>query len=275
MKGVYPDMSAKEYHQAEGVSSSALRAMRGRHPYDSLYYRQHPKKPTAMMQLGTQVHLALFEPNAFERCYVDYPQKSDGKKVPKAGKENERIWEEWTLQLGEDQEGIDAEDREQVYDIVKDLREHELVAALLQKALSFECSMFWEDQKTGTLCKARPDIVIPEIKGLFDLKVTTKADSHSFSHAIEEYGYHVQLHHYAEGARALDLEIERLGLIVVERDEPRAIETYLIPTDEKKAAATEWRELLDQYAECQESGQWPRHTIGFKDIYRPIWAQKK
>lgn len=272
--GIFLDLSAWDYHaRKDALSSSEIRDLRDS-PGHYQFYRANPKPKTDPMRAGDRVHTALFEPELYAAKYIIELETEPGVRLPKRSDDQKEKWAEFEAGLEEWQDEVSREEFEEGLEIADELREHELVKAILATALFTEGSLFWKDKRTDVLCKARPDIYVAKHKMLLDLKVVNKGNERAFSAAIQEHGYHIQAAHYSEGLRFFDQPVEKASYIVVERKKPRVIQTYTLADAELAAGIEERKALLDLFVECTGSGSWPLYSIGFKEITRPSWVLK-
>lgn len=165
--------------------------------------------------------------------------------------------------------------------MVKALREHPVARALFGLGSGRpEQSLFWRDQETGIMCRARLDwlrhndsnrrLIVP------DYKTAASAAPERFERALHDYGYHRQAAWYMDGVKALDLTDNPAFVFVVQEKTP----PYLVSVFEPDALALEAarhynRQARLVYAQCQASGRWPGYSDEVELISLPPWAQTK
>jgi len=135
-----------------------------------------------------------------------------------------------------------------------------------------ERSAWWEDAETGLLCKGRFDEIGRRAGVIVDLKTTRDASREAFSRAIYTIGYYIQAAHYIAGAKALGIDADRFGIIAVEKDPPYAVAIYEVSGAALYDGERERRKLLELYAQCEESGEWPGYPQEVVEIDLPVWA---
>lgn len=232
MKPLYIDgLSASSYHAAPGLSSSMIRLI----PDKPLRFRNRylcrrpgclklidecqcgagplfdPHKETPAMALGTAVHRVLLDGANIEVIPAKYLTKTGQRP---SGEKTKLPLEEWEA----DNRGtvnVLHEDSP-VHRMVESVRTHPIAGPMIADAEAIkERSIWWEDQWTGLLRKARIDLWI---RGhLLDLK-TSKAPrpgQRDFAAEIAYYELHRQLACYYAGAEQVGMGTETGGFIAV------------------------------------------------------------
>lgn len=236
-------MTEAEYRAHPAVNWSTLKALRDGSPLHYRYGLEHGRKDTAPMATGRAVHTLVLEPHAFADRFGVF----DGVKRGKA-------WDAWC----EENPGMTALSPDA-------LDEAEAMAGALasyspaRKYLTaddriVEAPVFWRDSATGIDCKARPDLVIPSLGVLADLKTTATLDAHRFGLLAARMGYALQMEHYAAG---LPFQVERVLLIVVESVPPYDCAVLQIDDLHRNQARRDLDGLLRTLAACRESDVWP------------------
>jgi exodeoxyribonuclease VIII len=85
-----------------------------------------------------------------------------------------------------------------------------------------ECSIFWRDERTGLMCKCRPDNFAPE--WVSDLK--TIADMQNLRYDFVKMGYYISGTMYSQGMQALKKMI-RDGYVMPEKFDKRFIDAFM------------------------------------------------
>lgn len=245
--GIY-NMTNEQYHgDRTAISKSGLDLIH-RSPAHFKWAQDNKRAETDAMAKGSLVHLLALEPSKFDEEYVLMP---DDIKV-KRGK----AWDEFST-LNQDKTILSATQLSDARLIAETVMANPVAARIIEQAVAIEESVFAEDMKTGVMGKCRPDI---RVNGaLYDLKTSRNAAAGSFAASVKSFRYHVQSAYYTDLCNEHDMGIERFGFIVVDTDW-MPYQCTVFHGLEKEAidiGRAEYRQDLDRYAECLESGEWP------------------
>jgi exodeoxyribonuclease VIII len=174
------------------------------------------------------------------------------------------------LQAINGKEVISQDQFETAEAVVKSIRKHPKASVLLSGGQA-EVSLFWDDADTGYQCKARVDYLRPG-HVLVDLKTTVDASLEEFKRSIAKFGYHRQQPIYKDGYKAVTgNECAAFVFIAVETKPPYAVGVYMLDDESEQKGRDEYQSLLKQFAECQESGEWPAYSDDIEIIELPGW----
>ncbi len=184
--GVY-EITSKEYHASAGVSRSKLIDIK-----DPLtYYKKHvdkdrkPKIKTRDMIIGNLVHTLVLEPLLADAEYI-VKEKING-----ATKEGKKYNAEFKL-LVENRDIVESDDCTLSKKMAEEILKYQIFTRMTEGA-KIEKSIYWVDEESGLLCKARPDIWNDNLDLVCDLKTNPDCDVDSINgHVIKKYGYHMQ-----------------------------------------------------------------------------------
>lgn len=253
--GVY-DISNKEYHASAGISRSAISEflISPLHYWDKYINPDKPeKKKTKSFDIGEAAHTYLIENNRFNEEYIIVP-KFSGKGM-KAKKD--AFLAEHPGKISISQKDFDA-----VMAIVRAVEEHPTASILIKNAV-YEKSIYWIDEPTGLLCKARPDIW--HCNMIADLKTTKCANPYSFAYAISEYDYHIQAAMILDAIKTAALEEHNnYFLIAAETKRPHPVVSYPLNEQSIFQGRNEYRDALYQmkvYFKDYKDKKWP----GYED----------
>jgi hypothetical protein len=264
--GLHKTMPASEYHTIAAMSAGGLKRMRVS-PAHFYGLQLDPDRPqstsTPAMRAGTLMHLALFEPHLLDTLAVR-PADLDAR--TKEGK----AW----LAENSGREIVTAADLATAQRQAAAVRQLPEVGNLLAEGYA-EASAFWLDDDTGELCKCRPDWTHPAGSGviLVDGKTCQDASPAGFGRAIWNFGYHLQAAWYSDGFEAATgLQVHGFVFAAVEAGWPHAAAGYMLGDDVLQRARVENRRLLNSYAQCKRTGQWPGYSTGISLVNLPKWA---
>jgi hypothetical protein len=148
--------------------------------------------------------------------------------------------------------------------------EHPHTAALMNGAV-FEKSLYWVNEETGLLCKARPDIWNKEINVLCDLKTAANASMKTFLHEARQYDYHIQAAMQIDAVYALEkIQIEQFAFLVAPKERPH--KPYLFMLDEQtiQQGRREYKDGLKLAKHCFDNDCWDAErnrtmSVGFTE----------
>ena len=284
--GVY-QMTNDEYHSAEGLSRSALWLYR-ENPYK--YWYQYLScnyvrpKETEALRLGSLIHTAILEPHLLDELYIPKPEYE---KLPEAlllkdvGREEfERIKEQRTLiknandelkrffeYVSEGKTVVSADDLQMAANCRNAVYRCEKNTKLLAKA-QVEQSIFWTDEETGILCKARPDAF--SRAAAIDLKTSRSANGRYFQSAATKEGYFLQAGMIFEGMKAIGHPIKKFVFIAIEKEPPYAVGTYILDDEAVQYGIDLFHALLRKYAVSRETNSFDDY--GFQILMAPKYA---
>lgn len=241
-------MTEAEYRAMDAVNWSTLKHLR-ESPKHYRHALDNPRKDTPALMLGRALHTLVLEPAKFGAEYAVF--SGDGTRASKEYKAFAGANEGRTVLKADEYDGILA--------AALALREYAPAAEYLTAPDAIaERSVTWTDTRTGLLCKARPDLVVPSLRAVVDVKSTASADPHRFGLLAGRMGYPLQMEHYAAGVEAVyGWEPERIVFLVVEVDAPHDCGALMMDGLHRRQARKDLDALLDRLAECRRTNEWP------------------
>lgn len=253
-------ISNEVYHSLPHLSSTGLNRFISRSP---AHYRQSIKEktePTAAMAFGTAVHTAILEPELFDKQYVVRP--AGLLFTTKEGK----AWRD----ANSDRTILTSDEMQKIEDIRESVMTHPTAAKFFQGG-STEESFFWQDEKTGVLCRARPDYFLNDT--IIDLKTTEDASDRAFQSSMMKFGYHIQTAFYLRGlSQVLGTPLTDFVHVAVEKTPPYALACYVLDDATIERANEIIDRALDEFAACQAKDIWPGYTTELIATNLPHWA---
>jgi hypothetical protein len=267
--GLHFDIPADQYHADDSsVSNTMLSAMNKSpaHCYALHLAPDRPERvPTASMLAGTLAHTMILEPHAIGERYIAKPSGMDYRTA--AGK----AWRDSQTALIVDAEALSAADQQRIA-----VMRVKALANLLGSGRA-EASAFWVDEATRMRCRARPDFMHfhgPKRATVVDIKTISDLTPEAVQRAISTYGYHRQEAHYTNGLRACGIEVEEFVFGFVSNSYPYLAAAFVLDDETKGQGRQEVAELLDLYATCHWSGNWPAFGDGYQLTGLPTWAKR-
>lgn len=261
-------LTNSEYHRVDSaVSSSALKELHQSKNPRQCYrkYIEHSveHKQSDALVLGAATHKYILERLAFKNEFAVWD------KGRRAGKE----WQEFKDQHSDKTiiTGDQMADIKEMYEAVYACPE----ARQLLSGGEAEHSVFWRDEETGVLCKARADYVKMH-KGtriIVDVKTCRTAEPEQFAKDLINLGYPVQEAHYREGfsydenGNFVDV---MFAFIAIEK-ETNTVQVYTLDEGFDEAGHFLWRQTLNKWAEHLETDTWGTYAEGVTELKCPDW----
>ncbi|MGI3198470.1 PD-(D/E)XK nuclease-like domain-containing protein [Streptomyces sp. GTA36] len=268
--GIY-DMDNETYHSHRYAlsSSGARKLLAPSCPAKFRWEQDHPQPPKKVFDIGNAAH----------------------KLVLGTGPDLVRIdADEWrTKAVKEEVAGVRAEggiplkpaEYEQVHAMADALRAHPVASMLFDPEHgTAERSLFWRDEKTTVMLRARLDwlpnpragrLIIP------DYKTCVSAEPERLQRAVDEFGYHQQDDWYRRAARALDLADDHAAFVFVcqEKTAPYVITVIEVNATSRRIGAARNRAAIERFAHCTATGHWPGYSDDVVPVALPGWAETR
>lgn len=241
------DLPEEDYHKADAVSRSYLKKLNV-----SPAEAKVPQDDTASTGLGKACHLLVLEgQDKFDDLIIEASTKTAGVKFQELATANP---DKTVVVLG---------GRQQASEAVAGMMNHPEVNRILSAPdVATEVSIFWLDEETGLICKARIDFMVPSMSILGDLKFVQKgaANERKFRYMIRDYGYDLQAPWYTEAvAKATGQVYEHFLFFVAETENPNMTGVFEMDRDWMGDMHWQNHELLRLEAECRKLGIWPNY----------------
>ncbi|MFE0699159.1 PD-(D/E)XK nuclease-like domain-containing protein [Streptomyces sp. NPDC058872] len=268
--GLYPDLTAEEYHaQRTSLSSTGARIML-KAPALHRYEQDHPQPRRDTFDFGTAAHRVVLGdgPELVAIEATDWRTKA-------AREERDEVAAAGGI-------GLLAADYDRVHEMADAIRRHPIASALFAPGSGRpEQSLFWRDERTGIMRRARTDwlpnprdgrLIVP------DYKTTVSAHPEALARSVETYGYHQQAAWYLDGIRALELDEKPAFLLVFqEKTAPYLITVVELDMPTLRIGVAKNERALDMYRMCVETGRWPGYVPEHEPFYLslPAWAMNR
>lgn len=275
---VHVDMPHDEYHAHPAVGSSMLEDFRkSRRDFKARHIDKtaKPRVYTEEVELGTDVHMLLFEPGRFYSTTTTFPETNGGEPWNWRKPAHRKLRDEIMAELEESGKRILTPDRiARAKAMAKAITADKKTRHLLDQQGEAEYSIFWTDPATGIECKCRVDWWA---RISVDLKTTGCIEPGEYAKQCLRLGNYRKRAHYLAGIRALTGEKNPLFVhVAAENCEPFRVAKYNLIDETREGQSLgemQRRTLLHELAECMESDQWEepweREVV---DLHAPRYA---
>lgn len=262
--GLIPGIPIEEYHRHPSVSKSQLDQF-AKSPAHYLASLTTPRKETPAMRIGSIFHGMVLEP---ETTHIAVAPICD-----KRTKEGKAIFAEFEANNSRSII-VTAEEGEMLNGMAESIRKHPAASALLNGDGIAEGSCFWFDERSGELCRCRPDW-FREDGIIVDLKTTEDASLDGFTRSVAKYNYQVQAAMYADGVEwATGSPVKAFAFIACEKTPPYAVQCFQLDFQATEAGRVTYQNLLLDLADCKINGKFPAYSEKVETISLPNWALK-
>ncbi|MFF7313379.1 PD-(D/E)XK nuclease-like domain-containing protein [Streptomyces sp. NPDC008137] len=268
--GIY-EMTNEVYHSHRyALSSSGARDLLDPScPAIFRYKQDNPEPPKKIFDIGNAAHKLVLG-NGPELRVVDYERWDS--KAAKAEVLEARAAGAIPLKRHE---------HEQVHAMADALRRHPVASLLFDPERGTpERSLFWRDDRTGVMRRARLDwlpnprsgrLIIP------DYKTCASAHPEKLQRAVDDFGYHQQDDWYRSACHALGIADETAAFVFVcqEKTAPYVITVIEVNATSRRIGAARNRRALETFAECTRTGYWPGYSDEIAPVSLPPWAETR
>lgn len=228
----------ESYFESSAISQSDLKEVlkSPRHFYHKKFVAKDD--PTPAMRLGSAVHMAVLEPEEFNKKYI----LTDLDRRTRAFKE-----------AAGTKIALSRDEAETVLGIKNSLNSSDEVKDLLLNS-HIEHALFWKEK--GLDCRAKFDAISDKHKLVIDLKTTESAYWGDFKQSIIKYQYDFQCAFYSKALRAIDRNYDFL-FIAVEKKPPYEFSLIKISNEDLSTASIIVDGCLMTVKTCMENNRWP------------------
>lgn len=253
------ELSNADYHASPGISKSGLDLV-ARSPAHFMY--GEPRKQTRAMVIGSALHAAILEPAEFDREYLLLKDVTD-----RRSSEYKQA-----IKIHHPDNVLTGTEADYVSGMQESARQNQEARELLEQPGRAELSVFTTDPETGVKVKCRFDW-ITDTGIVLDLKKTQDARADAFSRAIMNYRYHVQHAFYSDVWQwETGEELQAFKFLALEERMPHFSKLWQLDDVSVMIGRQLYREALNEYARCLDSGDWNMPDGGTELISLPNWA---
>lgn len=280
--GLHPDVAEKVYHaRVPGMASKGALDWIDDVPakYEAWLKGELDDSETKAMQLGTATHMAVLEPEKFNRTYIIEPDFGPARKTDSCSseqaKENKKRRDDWRA-AHKGARLLPADSGRHLLGMVKGIRAHKAARRIFERDGMSEVVARWDDPETGLPCKSRMDhYMLDSSMGLVvDIKTTTNARWDAFLRTIHSMRYDIQDQHYREGLVRLNKPVDGFAFIVVEKTPPYLCGVYRIRPEDLMGAQRVLRQNMLTLAECTRTGIFPGYGDEIVDLSLPPYFRR-
>jgi hypothetical protein len=254
-----------EYHGiASAVSSSALKELyygkNPQHCYKKYILKTIEHKQSEPMLIGAATHKLILEPKTFHHEFV----------VWEGGRRAGGEWKAFK-EYHSGKDIITKVQYEEIKVMARAVRNHPEANKLLSGG-DAEQSVFWRDEETGVLCRARADYIKPNGNSniLIDVKTCVSAEPEKFAKDLINLGYPLQQAMYMDAFKST-----AFAFICIEKV-TNTVQVYTLDDLFYEAGHFIYRQALEKWAGHLQADHWPVFTgEPIKQLDCPEWWANK
>ena len=268
--GCYHHITNEVYHADKNYLSRSSLMDYDKSPYT--YWAKHinpnrPKKESSpQMEMGSAFHKMILEPNTLQDEFVVLPEpvllkdvgreKYDAYKRAMADIENtNKIVIPFKTYLDLDAMRLRIHKHERAMELINGAR--------------IENTFLWQDEHSGLLLKARPDILHDNM--IVDLKTCSDASPRAYQAEMVRYGYHVQGAMIRDAVEAIEgRRINNVINICIETKYPYNMAIYIIDEFAIDEGQVKYKNILLDLKNA--IGHNSYQDYGIQTIGLPRWA---
>lgn len=266
---VYWDMAPEVYHaDKRRMSSSAIRKiLRSPRHFLTSWTDLDEEEDKDHFRIGRAAHSMVLEPQRFKELYVVMPDFG-----PMQSSKNRAARDAWKAEQNPEAIIVTEKELDHLVGMVEAVMEHPVASGMLKNGRP-ECTLHWQDEETGILCKSRPDYIVNDKDDnlhLIDFKTSRDIRPGIFARDAYRMQYGVQLAFYHDGlVRALGRQPQSMTIICVEKEPPYEAAVYPLEDRWFEKGQEAYRHALRLYKKCRDTGHWPAFQINAQLLSMP------
>ncbi len=262
MTGWFNNISDEVYHNIDALRASDLKEF-CKSAAHYMAYKTSPRNETEALRWGKIVHLALLQPEVFEKLLVIAPPCD---RRTTAGK---TIYAEFQASLSPDSVVVTHEERMTLLDMRYSYASHTNYKEGFDSAIYERAGMA---DLYGISCKIKPDIFLGDSNKIYDLKTTEDASEAAFTRTIFSYQYHIQAAFYALIAEEITgLPVDFFAFIAIEKKAPYAVREFVLSKATLDYAKTIVKRKLSLFYTCKLIDLWEGYSRSPVTVEIPRW----
>lgn len=243
---IYENLPAEEYFAIEAASNSSLKLV-ARSPAH-FKYAEPGDYDTRAKEIGSAIHCALLEPEKFDKTYF----------VAEALVRTSPFYKGMAADHG----GAFVLTRPEhcrIKGMMESAYRNKRFRTYMESMGRNELTVISRDPVTGSPVKCRFDRKGDGMWAL-DIKKCQDARSSAFTKDVSNYGYYQQVAFYSavwEWETGEKLKHKQFPLVAIEERAPHGVVLHDLDEVALMLGRKHFRESLDVFARCQDSGVWP------------------
>lgn len=251
-------MNDRDYSALPGIRRSDLAYM-AKTPLHFKWHMEHPEDPTPAMAFGSAAHAFILENDKFSEEYAFTPD------IDRRTKEGKEIYRNF-MEANGDKTLLPWDTQDVLIEMSQALHANEAIRKILTTPHRTEVPFYWQDGKTGEICKVKADIIteIDSYPYVIDYKTTASCDEREFYRSCRKFGYDLQAGMYLEGINLCTVSDHKFAFIAQEKVAPYACRLCICDEGFVEQGIKKFHQLLDAYHICRVNDIWegyPEMTI--------------
>lgn len=263
------ELTNEQYHSdRSAVSSSSLKLVIEKSPKTFLAaHNGKLRKESPAFRIGSALHMAILEPELFQKKFVIQPEFS--------GKGAVAAKADWRLSIASDAVILKQEEYDDLQEMINSVLSHQDACNILKNGKA-EQSGFFRDMDTGIKCRIRPDFFHFGHHALLDIKTTTDVRAEQFMKSIWNYRYDFQMGMYCEGIQLITGKAVQYPLILaVEKKAPFECALYLCDEALMTKGLGDFKIAIQRLKQCIDENMFDSYQRKIQPISLPHWALKE
>lgn len=249
---IHYDLPSEDYFKIKAASNSVLKILKFQTPSHHMY-REPEQHDTRAMQTGTALHCCVLEPDRFDNHYL----------VADCDDRRDALYRGLVKDVGDASRVLTRPEHRRVIGMRDSGWRNPQFRRYMESPGRTEVSVTTKDPVTGIEVKCRFDWLGDSLSAL-DVKKTQDASAELFRKAITNYGYYMQIPFYAdvwfwETGERIDCTRD-FPIAAFEEKAPHACVLHDLDDVALILGRKHYREALDTYARCLDSGVWPGYA---------------
>ena len=262
--GIFHNLTNKEYHDSEGISSSFVKKWLTTTPYHASQPSDDPSP--SVVDIGSGVH-AMFEGKNRKQAVI-------GKHKTRAGKQ----WAEDYQRAKEDGVILLPEgEYAKALQMTKALWKHRDIRKIARnKTAVKEASVYTIDKKTKLLLKARPDLYTTDKGIILDVKTFGKIPTEkNFFRQFVDLAYGYQAAFYKRVCEQESIQCIYFAFAVVEKKPPHSTNLFLMSQELMRIYEERLDDVLREIKEAEKTGDYSTGWPSFTMLYPTEWMDSQ